>query len=63
MEEAGHVLLRVGSAGGMKAASASARNHLVSSALCALAEDVPCWQDDAGELQHLAGACPHSSSL
>lgn len=63
MEEAGHVLLRVGSAGGMKTASASVKSHLVSSALSALAEDVLGWQDNAGDLQHLASACPHSSSL
>lgn len=63
MEEAGHVLLRVGSAGSMKAASASAKNHLVSSALSALAEDVLGWQDDAGHLQRLASAGPHSSTV
>lgn len=62
MEEAGHVLPRVGSAGGMKAASASTEGHLELSALSALPEDVLGWQDDAGDLQHLAGACPHSSS-
>lgn len=63
MEEAGHVLLRVGSAVSMKAASASVKNHLVSPALSALAEAVLGWQDDAGDLQHLAGAHPCSSSL